>query len=64
MSGIEEIRKEMTPEQVKSYERIVKRYGEEPDESGLMIGGDGCVMVHFKMVGIWIGIETDGYAHS
>ena len=29
---------------------------------GNMIGGDGCVIVHW--CNMWLGIETDGYTHS
>jgi len=27
-----------------------------------LIGGEGCILVQYA--GMWLGIETDGYAHT
>lgn len=53
--------RQLTPEQIKSASRVLERQGLESFVRA-SVSGDKVLCITFKH--IFIGIETDGYAHS
>lgn len=54
-----EYNRKCTSEQIKSYKKLVKRFGKEASEFSTC---DVAIMCKFDS--LWIGIEPDGYTHS